>query len=363
MLSTTAATLDIIAVMGFKGFRGLGGFRGKAGQTDLSIVVPVYRSQDCLEALIAAIEESMVPTGRSYEVILVNDCSPDNSWQVIASLCDAHPNVVGVDLRRNFGQDNAIITGLRIAAGKYVAIMDDDLQHHPRDLPALVEAIERDLDVVYADFRTKHQSLWKNAGSWFNGKVAEWVIDKPPEIYLSPYKIIRKEVASLICNYDGPDPYIDGLIFQVTSRIGHIPAEHHSRHAGRSTYTFWKSVRVWARLAFSFSVKPLRLVTFFGISIAVLGVIMAGIVAFYRFYVPRDFPPSAVGWASLMVVVLVVGGIQLVFLGIIGEYAGRTFLKVGQKPQSTVRLVLNGGPKETGARAEPAELHEAGFGN
>jgi undecaprenyl-phosphate 4-deoxy-4-formamido-L-arabinose transferase len=315
--------------------------RDQSIQPDLSIVVPVYRSEDCLDALVCAIQQAMSPTGRHFEVMLVNDFSPDNSWAVIESLCDAHPNVVGVDLRRNFGQDNAIITGLRIARGKYVAIMDDDLQHHPRDLPALINKLEEGWDVVYADFSVKQQKLWKNLGSWFNGKVAEWVINKPKEIYLSPYKIIRKEVVEMICDYDGPDPYIDGLLFQVTARIAQIPAEHHSRHAGQSTYTFWKSVRVWARLAFSFSAKPLRVVSWFGFVLAGLGLLLALVVIAYRIFFPEDFGPAAVGWASLMVAILIVSGVQMIFFGVLGEYTGRTFRRVNNKPQTAIREVLN----------------------
>src|SRR5262245_27324915 len=307
----------------------------------LSIVVPVYGSEDCLEALVAAIDREMGSTGLTYEVILVNDGSPDRSWQVIETICDSNPNIIGVDLRRNFGQDNAILTGLGLANGTYIAIMDDGLQHHPRYLSMLVAEIEKGADVVYADFRTKRQSLWKNIGSWFNGKVAEWVIDKPREIYLSPYKIIRREVGELISRYDGPHPYIDGLLFQVTSRITHIPAEHGARYAGHSTYTFWKSVRVWGRLAFSFSVKPLRLVTWFGLGFAVLGLLLAVIVVLYKILYPEAFHPYAVGWASLMVALLLVGGLQLFFFGVVGEYTGRTFLKVNNKPQTAIREVLN----------------------
>src|SRR4030095_182007 len=244
-------------------------------QPDLSIVVPVYRSEDCLEALIEAISEALDPTNRDYEVLLVNDCSPDNSWSVIESICRANPNGVGIDLRRNCGQDNALITGLRQSRGRYVAIMDDDLQHHPRDLVALLEKIEEGGDAVYADFRVKRQKLWKNLGSWFNGKVAQWVINKPKDVYLSPYKIIRREVVRMICRYDGPDPYIDGLLFQITSRISQIPVDHHPRYAGRSTYTFWKSLRVWGRLAFSFSTRPMRMVSWFGFGFAALGLLLA----------------------------------------------------------------------------------------
>ena len=307
---------------------------------DLSIVVPVYRSEDCLQALVDSIDEELTPTNRDYEVILVNDCSPDNSWGVIKSICHTNRRVVGVDLRRNFGQDNAIITGLRKARGKFVAIMDDDLQHHPRDLPALLLKIEEGEDAVYADFGVKQQKMWKNFGSWFNGKVAEWVINKPRDIYLSPYKIIRKEVVDVICNYDGPDPYIDGLLFQITSRISQIPVDHHPRYAGRSTYTFWKSLRVWARLAFSFSARPMRLVSWFGFAFAALGLLLAIVVVLYRLLFPEDFSAAAVGWASLMVALLVLSGIQMLFFGVLGEYTGRTFVRVNNKPQAVVREVI-----------------------
>jgi undecaprenyl-phosphate 4-deoxy-4-formamido-L-arabinose transferase len=310
-------------------------------QPDLSIVVPVYRSEDCLDALIDAMSEALNATNHNYEVVLVNDCSPDGSWAVIEAICAIHPEVIGIDLRRNFGQDNAIITGLRVARGKWVAIMDDDLQHHPRDLPMLLRKIEEGFDVVYADFGVKQQKLWKNFGSWFNGKIAEWVINKPKAVYLSPYKIICKEVVKQICKYDGPDPYIDGLVFQITSRISQIPVDHHPRHAGRSTYTFWKSLRVWARLAFSFSARPMRIVSWFGFGFATLGLLLAVAIVLYRLLLPEDFSPNAVGWASLMVALLVLSGIQMLFFGILGEYTGRTFVRVNNKPQAAIRVVIN----------------------
>jgi undecaprenyl-phosphate 4-deoxy-4-formamido-L-arabinose transferase len=333
-------------------------------QPRLSVVVPVYRSQECLEALVTAISDGVAAAGHGCEIILVNDCSPDRSWGVIQSLCERHGNVVGIDLRRNFGQDNAILTGLRIARGRYVAIMDDDLQHDPRYLPVMLKKIEEGFDVVYADFRVKHQKRWKNIGSWFNGKVAEWVIDKPKSIYLSPYKIISSDVAALICRYDGPDPYVDGLLFQVTSRISNVPAEHQPRFAGKSTYTFWKSLRVWARLAFSFSVKPLRIVSLCGFGFAALGLIFTLVVVYYRLRYPEEFSAVAVGWASLMVAALVIGGVQMIFFGVLGEYAGRTYMKVNQKPQTAIREVLN---KPAGAAIQAGRAtafsREARIGN
>jgi glycosyltransferase involved in cell wall biosynthesis len=315
--------------------------RAPESDPNVSIVVPVYRSEDCLVSLVEAIDQALTAARRSYEVILVNDCSPDGSWTVIESICQHRSTVVGVDLRRNFGQDNAILTGFRIARGKYVAVMDDDLQHHPRYLPALLEKIEQGADVVFADYRVKRQKLWKNVGSWFNGKVAGWVVAKPKDLYLSPYKIIRREVIDLICQYVGPDPYVDGLLLQVTSRMAQVPVEHCPRYAGRSTYTLWKSIRVWARLAFSFSVRPLRIVSWCGFIFTALAFLLAVAVILYRLLFPEQFLTIAVGWASLIVTFLFVGGAQMVFFGVLGEYAGRTYLAVNGKPQTSIREVIS----------------------
>ncbi len=309
---------------------------------DLSIVIPVYRSEPCLQALADAIDAALEPLEKRYEVVFVNDGSPDDSWRVIESICCTRPSYVGIDLRRNFGQDNAIMTGLRVSRGDVVAIMDDDLQHDPRDLPALIDALEREkADVVYAQFTTKHQKWWKNLGSWFNGVVAEWVIDKPKGIYLSPYKVIRREVAQLICRYDGPDPYVDGLLFQVTAHVAQEPVTHHPRRAGRGNYTLGRSLRVWARLATAFSVKPLRIVIWAGLLFGVLGGALAVYVVLYRLLYPQFFEQSVAGWASLMVTELLTSSVRMLFLGVLGEYAGRTYLAVSNKPQATVRTLLN----------------------
>lgn len=309
---------------------------------ELSIVIPVYRSADCLDTLIDLIRQTMHPTGKQYEVVLINDYSPDESWAVMKSLCDRYHNVIGVDLRRNFGQDNAIMAGLRLARGRYVAIMDDDLQHHPKYLPALIAKMEEtEADVVYADYRDKKQKLWKNIGSKIHGKIAEWVIYKPKTIYLSPYKLIRKEVADLICTYNGPKPHIDGLLLQFTFRITQIPVTHHPRYSGKSTYSFWRSAAVASRLAFSFSVRPVRLVTWIGLTIAVLSSVFIVVIVCYRLFFPEMFTPYAVGWASLMTTILLVAGIQMVFFGVLGEYAGRAYLNLNNQPQTSIRQILN----------------------
>jgi len=289
-----------------------------------------------------AITDVLLPGGWDYEVILVNDYSPDRSWDVITSLAQQDPHIVAVDLRRNFGQDNAILTGMRLARGEFLVIMDDDLQHHPKYIPRLVQKVEDGYDVVYADFKRKRQKRWKNIGSWINGRIAEVLINKPRNVYLSPYKIIRRDVARLVCNYDGPWPYIDGLLYEATWRISSISVDHFPRHSGSSNYTFLRSLGVSARLILSFSVKPVRLITWSGIALAALGLLAAIAVAAYRILVPQDFTPQSVGWASLIVTILVIGGMQMMMFGILGEYLGRIFLRVENKPQTSIREVVHG---------------------
>jgi glycosyltransferase involved in cell wall biosynthesis len=306
----------------------------------LSIVVPCYRSEACLDALVEAIDRALSESGRRYEVILVNDCSPDGTWETIARLCNTRAHLIGVNLRKNFGQDNAIMTGLRFASGRYVAIMDDDLQHDPSELPRLLERIEETgADVVYAKFETKKQKLWKNLGSWFNGKVADWLLQKPSHIYISPYKIVRREVCEMILRYAGPFPYVDGLLFQVTSRFDQIPAEHHHRHAGTSNYTLVRSINLWSRLMFSFSVRPLRLVMWLGFATAAGALAAAAIVIWYRVVYPENFSAATAGWTSLMTALFFLAGIQLIFLGVLGEYVGRSHLTLNCTPQTSIAEV------------------------
>jgi glycosyltransferase involved in cell wall biosynthesis len=303
---------------------------------NISIVVPVYRSEDCLPILEAAVDQAMRNAALSYELLLVNDASPDGSWTVIRRLAERNPAVKGLSLRRNFGQDNAIMAGLRHAIGAAVVIMDDDMQHAPEDVPKLYAELARSrADVVYAHFRKKQQASWKNLGSWFNGKVAEWLIDKPSNIYVSPFKILRSEILELVTTFDGPYPYIDSLLFQVTDRFSFIETEHHERFAGSSTYTFAKSFQVWSKLAVSFSVKPLRLVTWMGVLAFLLGSLGAVAVILDRVMNPDQFGEAA-GWASLMVTVLVLAGVQMLALGVIGEYVGRTYININRKPQAIV---------------------------
>lgn len=310
---------------------------------ELSIVVPVYRSAECLPELARRVQKALEGRIQSYELIFVNDASPDASWDVISQLVATHPFVGGLNLRKNVGQDNAIMAGLHHASGDAVVIMDDDLQHDPADIPALLAAMTTEIDVVYAAFERKRQATWKNLGSWFNDRVAVLVLGKPKHVYLSPYKAIRRAVVSEIVKYDGPFTYVDGIIFSITARTAQVRATHGTRFAGESNYTLLRSIRVWLKLATGFSVMPLRItmliggvIAFLSFLMAIFFIIQALVLSQYDCGWPCRAPE---GYPSLIVTIFFLGGIQLMAIGAVGEYIGRIFLTQNKLPQFTIKDV------------------------
>jgi undecaprenyl-phosphate 4-deoxy-4-formamido-L-arabinose transferase len=326
------------------------------GSPDLSIVVPVYRSAECLAELVSRVADTCQELGIAYELILVDDCSPDHSWQVIQELSLTDPAVVGILLRKNFGQDNAIMAGLNSAQGRSIVIMDDDLQHDPEDISPLLAKLNEGYDVVYAKYRQTHQKLWKNLGSWFNGRVAQIVLGKPENIYLSPYKAIRSDVVGEIIRYRGPYPYVDGLLFRTTSNIGQITVQHHPRYSGVGSYTLWKSLSVWSRLCTNFSVVPLRLATITGGLSAGVGLSAGAGFLIYRLCYPA-IGLETQGWASIIVSVLVLGGLQLLTIGMLGEYVGQMHLNINSRPQYVERARLSKRPLRDPRPSEPARAN------
>jgi glycosyltransferase involved in cell wall biosynthesis len=302
---------------------------------DISVVIPVYKSQDCLIELAKRLTDALDGLGKTYEIVLVNDCSPDNSWEKIVELCDIYDSIKGINLRRNFGQDCAIMAGLNNSSGKCVIIMDDDLQHDPSDIPALINGLVG-YDVCYTLFDSKKQSWFKNFGSWLNGKVAEIVIKKPKKIYLSPFKAIKREVINEIIKYDGPYPYIDGLLFRTTRKISQVKVEHHERYLGKGNYNLVKSIRVWLRLLTNFSILPLRVAIIFGFVSSIFGFLLA----LYLIILYLEGVRGPLGWASIVVTVLFIGGIQLIAIGAVGEYLGRLFIFYNKEPQFIVEKII-----------------------
>jgi glycosyltransferase involved in cell wall biosynthesis len=312
----------------------------------LSIVVPVYRGADTVGTLVDALADLEIPGG--IEVVLVNDGSPDNSAEVCRALTARRDIAVSfVNLARNFGEHNAVMAGFHHVRGAYVITMDDDLQNPPSEVKRLYEYTrDNGYDVVYTRYKDKRHAAWRNWGSRFANRVADVLLDKPRGLYLSSFRCVSAFVTDNVIRYEGPFPYIDGLVLQVTQNIGSLEVEHLPRAMGRSNYTLRRLIRLWANLFFNFSVMPLRLSVLLGFMMSGLGVLGAIFVILEAILVtPR--PPA--GWASLMVAVLLLAGIQLILIGVVGEYLGRVFLTANRKPQYLVRELV---------RPEPV-LHEA----
>jgi undecaprenyl-phosphate 4-deoxy-4-formamido-L-arabinose transferase len=301
----------------------------------LSIVIPVYRGAATISCLVDTLSQ-LRPEG-GLEIVLVNDGSPDNSGEICQELIRrATVPLTYVEHARNFGEHNAVMTGLRQARGAYVITMDDDLQNPPEEVLRLYDhARLGNWDVVYTRFGIKQHAGWRNLGSRFANSVADRLLDKPKGLYLSSFRCMSALVVRSVTRYQGPYPYVDGLIMQVTQRIASIEVRHLPRAEGRSNYTLQRLVRLWLNLATSFSLAPLRLAIYAGAFMALLGA--AGAVATIgEALIWRDTPS---GWASMMTALLIVGGVQSMILGVLGEYVGRTFLSANGKPQGTVRLV------------------------
>lgn len=302
---------------------------------EISIVIPVFNSADILPELNRQINNALVNI--DYELILINDKSNDNSWEIIKRLTGSHRNLTGINLRKNYGQDNAIMAGLNFATGNYIVIMDDDLQHSPEDITRLHNKCKEGYDICYAYFLKKKQAFWKNIGSWLNGKVAEILLKKPKDIYLSPFQIISRDIIDKVTKYHGPYPYIQGLLLDLTDNITQIDVGHHKRHAGKSNFNFIRSSRIFFKLITSFSVIPLRISTIMGFFLSSIGFILV------PFYIYRYLFGDRIveGWITIVLLQLIIGGFILVSLGVIGEYIGRMYLNINNKPQYNIKEVIN----------------------
>jgi glycosyltransferase involved in cell wall biosynthesis len=318
----------------------------------LSIVVPVYKGASSIGELVGALEQLQIPGG--HEIVLVNDGSPDNSLALCRALVEQARNPITlVDLARNYGEHNAVMAGLRHTNGAHVITMDDDLQNPPEEVERLLAyAQSTGHEVVYTCYDEKQHAFWRNLGSQFTNWVAGFVLDKPKGFYLSSFRCMSAFVVREIIRYEGPFPYVDGLILQVTQDIDRLTVRHLPRAVGRSNYTLRRLLRLWLSMFVNFSVMPLRLSTLTGFALSLVGAIGSLVAITEALF----FAPPA-GWASLMAAVLLLSGVQLLILGIVGEYLGRLYLTANRKPQSVVKTVVHAEPADRIA-VPPLRLRE-----
>lgn len=308
--------------------------KAKTGNIKASIVIPVYNGEQSIGRLVEKLIEALSGL-YNLEIVLVNDNSPDNSEAVCEGLFKKYPAFIRFySLAKNVGEHNAVMAGLNQASGDYMVIMDDDFQNPISEVVKLLNhATQNDCDVTYTYYKRKKHSFFRNLGSRINDKVANVMLKKPKDLYLSSFKVLNRFIVDEIVKYELPYPYIDGLILRTTDKIAKIEVEHHKREAGRSGYTPTKLFRLWLNMFTSFSILPLRVSVIIGMLIALLGAIFGVSIIIEKLSNP-DIP---VGYASTIVVVLIFAGIQLASLGVIGEYVGRIFLSLNKKPQYTIR--------------------------
>ena len=303
----------------------------------VSFVIPCYRSERTIEAVAAEIARTMetIPE-HSWELILVNDCSPDNTFSVIRALAEQDGRITAIDLAKNFGQHAALMCGMRHSTGDAVVCLDDDGQTPADEVGKLLEKIDAGYDVVYASYEEKQESGFRRFGSEVNRRMTEIMLSKPKELELTSYFAARRYIVDEMLRYEHCYPYVMGLVLRSTKRICNVPVRHRPRESGASGYTLSKLLGLWMNGFTSFSVKPLRIATYAGAVTALLGFVYA-LAAVIRYFTVHLAPQ---GWTTTTVLLLIVGGLNLLMLGLVGEYVGRVFMCVNATPQYVEREVI-----------------------
>lgn len=301
----------------------------------LSIIIPVFNAGKSIEFLCKRLIE-LYSKRFVLEIILVNDFSTDNSDEVCKRLQSEHNKIITyIRLSRNFGEHNAVMAGLNYATGDYCVIMDDDLQNPPEEVVRLVDEIVKGYDVVYTHYSSKKHNIFRNLGSRFNDKIANILLKKPVNLYLSSFKVINSFVVTEIIKYMGPDPYIDGIILRTTRNIGSIDVEHEERRVGKSGYTLGKLISIWGNAVVSFSLLPLR-------AFGVIGFLMVTTGSLYGVvkYIGGGHPFMLTEFETIVSFGFFFRGILLMAVGFVGEYVGRIYLFLNREPQFVIREIL-----------------------
>lgn len=304
----------------------------------VSFVIPCYRSAQTIGKVV---EEISVTLERSkqyrYEIILVNDASPDNTFEVIRSLCEKRKEICGVNLARNFGQHAALMAGFRYAHGDIIVCLDDDGQTPAEEVPKLLARLEEGYDVVYARYEIKKHSAFRNFGSHVNEWMTRVMLGKPKELYLSSYFAVKRFIVDEMLRYTNPYPYVIGLVLRATKNITNVDVKHRERQVGTSGYTIGKLLALWFNGFTAFSIKPLRVATAIGAFSAIAG-FLYGIYTIIKKLVN---PNVVIGFSSLMSAMVFIGGMVMLMLGIIGEYIGRIYISMNNSPQYVIRECID----------------------
>ena len=306
----------------------------------LSFVIPCYRSAKTLAKVVDDIQDQVRQHPEyTAEIILVNDGSPDNTYEVIEELAEKYENIVGIDIAKNSGQQNALMAGFRAARGEIILASDDDGQTPVETSFQLIEKLlNENYDVVCAKYGDRgKRTLFRRLGTWADRKMVKVFLEKPDDIFTSLFFAARRFVIDEITKYENPYPYWTGLLLRTTRNIGNVDVVQKDRLSGSSGYNLKKLLGLWINGCTTFSIKPLRFATLTGILLAMVGFITIIVIAVQKFVNPNMMS----GWTSMIATMLLIGGLIMMMLGVIGEYIGRIYLSLNGSPQYVIRRVID----------------------
>lgn len=304
----------------------------------ISFVIPCYGSEQTVGIVTGQIKDVMKEREEfDYEILLVNDCSPDNVWSVITKLCKEDSHIRAIRLAKNFGQHSALMAGYTFVTGDYVATLDDDGQTPAGEVFKLIDKVKEGYDVAYGYYPERKDNIFRKFGTLMNNKMLEMMIEKPKSVHLTSYFVAKRYIVDEIVKYKNPYPYIWGLVLRTTKNIVNVPINHEERKEGKSGYTLVKLLNLWMNGFTAFSVKPLRIATGVGAVTSAVGVLFI-IFTIVKKLLQPDLVP---GYSSLMAVLLFIGGMLMVMLGLIGEYVGRIYICINASPQFVIGEQIN----------------------
>lgn len=304
----------------------------------ISFVIPCYRSAATIGGVVDEISVTMEKLkDYRYEIILVNDNSPDETFEVIRGICAARKDVCGVNLAKNFGQHAALMAGFHYVHGDVVVCLDDDGQTPADEVGKLLAGIGEGADAVYARYEHKQHSAFRNLGSKVNEWMTRIMLGKPKNLYLSSYFAVKRFIVDEMIRYANPYPYVIGLVLRTTDKITNVDVKHRERTSGTSGYTMKKLFALWFNGFTAFSIKPLRVATAAGALASVAGFLYGT----YTIIKKLVNPNVVIGFSSLMAAIMFIGGMLMLMLGIIGEYIGRIYISLNNSPQYVIRECIN----------------------
>ena len=299
----------------------------------ISFVIPCYNSSKTIEKVVDEIVTVVNEKKDDYEIILVNDSSTDNVWEVIKQLSKENKKIKGICFAKNFGQHSALMAGYHKISGDIIVSLDDDGQTPSDEVYSLIDKLEEGYDVVYASYENKKHSTFRNVGTRINNMMCEKLLSKPKNLTLTSYFVARRFVIEEVKKYNNSYAYVPGLVLRTTKGIASVPVKHRARQEGNSGYSFKKLIALWMNGFTAFSVKPLRISSFIGVLTALIGFIYCIYILINKIVNPL----TPVGWSSTIGVILLLGGMILFVLGMIGEYLGRVYISLNNSPQYVIK--------------------------